>query len=722
MQEATKQTVLAPFDGSTFSEGNRTYTFFRKNGEHRVRVTTEGSTPERTYRVPYTFGVEPLQQYLLDFPGGRLQALTVAWDRQRNEWFSLYPGQTFKTSSWLHWTGQSQNWNASCASCHSTGFRKNYDRQRDVYDSTWTEIDVSCESCHGPGAQHVRWARNRSSEPSGEESGTKNHDDYGLATRYTASDTVRWQTGPDGVPERVNPDREVPDTQLTECGRCHGRRSRISTQYRHGKNYLDHFMPTLIEEGMYFPDGQIKEEVYVYGSFRQSKMYENGVRCTDCHDPHSGELKLSGNDLCTRCHGAEQYDTPEHHHHPTDTAGADCVSCHMPDRTYMQIDDRRDHSFQVPRPDLTKKIGTPNACTGCHTDRSADWAAGRIDQWTGGTERRPGIAPTFELAWQGTPSAAQELRSLLRNPDHPAFIRASAARNLSRFPSRATFDAARETLGADDPLLRRAAVQLVSRDRRNRSPDDLTSLLDDPVRGVRHAAARALSTMDGAGLSQKEQKIVRRNVDQIKNVLLQNSDTRGGQLGLGHFYRQRGETKKAIHAFRKAIEIDPKYVDARTSLARLYARQDQQQKAASVLEPVTEQSRPPAMSERIWNRALGDVYYQLGLLYAGPLNKTSRARRYLEKARRLAPERARIHYNLGLLYSQIDRLEEAEQALNRARELQPDNSRYLYALVTVHRDHGRLEKALEYAKQLKEAFPNRRRFRRIHRMLKRRAR
>jgi predicted CXXCH cytochrome family protein len=344
MDIANEQTVRGDFNDAELEHDGITSRFFRKDDGYFV--LTEGHGGEMTeFEVLYTFGIEPLQQYLISFPGGRLQALSVAWDTEENRWFDLYPESTFSPDDWLHWTRNGQNWNGMCADCHSTNLQKNYDVATDSFDTTWSEIDVSCEACHGPGSLHLAWAEiDPMARPSIE--------DYGLVVNTAGLDS-----------------RE----QVDLCAPCHSR---------------DTQLPSLLAEGTYHVDGQIREEVYVWGSFVQSKMYQNGVWCSDCHDAHSLALHKEGNDLCLQCHQAATFDAYEHHFHqktvdgqPSD--GALCVKCHMPEQPFMVIDYRADHSIRVPRPDLTKDLGVPNACgqSGCHDDQTVDWSVDAFNQW-----------------------------------------------------------------------------------------------------------------------------------------------------------------------------------------------------------------------------------------------------------------------------------------------------------------------------------------------------
>ena len=365
MQSVSEQTVLGDFNDASLTHFGVTSSFFKKDGKFLVH--TEGPGGElRDYEIKYTFGVEPLQQYLVEFPGGRLQALSLAWDTRSQaqggqRWFHLYPDERITADDELHWTKPSQNWNSMCAECHSTNLQKNYDPVSETFSTTWSEIDISCEACHGPGSDHVAWAKR--------EPGWENlQAGKGLVLSFDERLGVSWKINPQ-TGTAVRSEVRGGDREIEMCARCHSRRSPITADYEHGKPLLDHYLPRLLEEGMYFADGQIDDEVYVYGSFLQSKMYSAGVTCSDCHDPHNLQLRLPANGVCLQCHQAERYDQPAHHFHKSGSEGASCAECHMPPRTYMVVDPRHDHSMRIPRPDLSVTLGTPNACNNCHRDK-----------------------------------------------------------------------------------------------------------------------------------------------------------------------------------------------------------------------------------------------------------------------------------------------------------------------------------------------------------------
>ncbi len=400
MQLADSISVLADFKGEKFTSQGVTSYFYKKEGE--FYVNTEGPDGNyHDYKIIYTFGITPLQQYIVKFPNGHYQCLRTAWDSVENKWFDLYPDFKVVHSEWLHWSRGGLNWNNMCADCHSTNVRKNYDFETESYDTKYSLINVNCEACHGPGKQHVE-------------------DVNRLGDAYKDSGTLKMTLN-------TNP-RNLVD----QCARCHMRREQFSANYNYEGTMLDHYFPQLIQENLYHPDGQILDEVYVYGSFIQSKMYKNNVSCNNCHDSHSLKLRFEGNKLCAQCHLTETYDTPKHHFHEMNTEGAQCINCHMTGKYYMGNDFRRDHSFRVPRPDLSLKYDSPNACTGCHEDKDDKWAwaefqkqYGEVDSLHFSDKLAPGITRQ--------PGAHTGLIELINDKNQPEIVRASATRTLSNY-------------------------------------------------------------------------------------------------------------------------------------------------------------------------------------------------------------------------------------------------------------------------------------------------
>ncbi|MEY6430862.1 cytochrome c3 family protein [Thioalkalicoccus limnaeus] len=647
MGEASEAMVRGDFDEASFIAHGITSTFFRRDGRYFVR--TDGPDGALTdYRIRYTFGWWPLQQYLIAFPGGRLQALGIAWDSRSAElggqrWFHLYAEEEGMDHRHpLHWTGREQTWNHQCADCHSTGLRKGYDLATDRYDTTWSDINVACEACHGPGSDHVEQAR--AAEIHGPQAWRPGK---GLAVRLTAHDEGHWSLDPQaGVPVR-----SVPLTDRTEieiCARCHARRGPIHASERPGAPMTDHYRPALLEAGLYHADGQIQDEVFEYGSFIQSRMYRAGVTCADCHDPHSLELVAPGNALCTRCHQIQRYDTPTHHHHPPASTGAACVACHMPQRRYMQVDDRADHSLRIPRPDLTVRLGTPNACNQCHAERSAQWAADALAEWRGPVRWLPAhFGEILHAGRHGQVDAGQELWELALDNTQPGIARATALTLLSDLPDGTRLNDRLDDLAAlladPDPLVRAAAVRrLEVVDPASRLRFGLP-LLEDPVRLVRLDAALTLASLLRLDPPEAVRVRLAAGVSAYRAAQRVVGDRPESHHNLGLIETAIGDIRAAEAAYRDALRLAPDFAPAYVNLADLYRLGGQDDQGEQVLrQGIAAVPDDP------------DLHYALGLLYART-NRLAAAVEALTQAARLAPERPRLADVHALALEELER-------------------------------------------------------------------
>ena len=670
MQPATAETVLGDFDGASLTHGGVTSSFFTRDG--RFFVNTAGADGRLAdFELTYTFGVEPLQQYLAPFPGGRLQSLPIAWDTRRGGWFQLYPDEQFAPGDALHWTGRYQTWNAMCAECHSTNLRKHYDAASDTYRTAWDAIDVGCQACHGPSAQHVAWAQQAPAEAAAGALAA------GLVVDLAAVDS---------------------QTEIQACAGCHAHRQRIGAADRHARPLLDDFQPSTLREGLYFPDGQIRDEVYVWGSFAQSRMHAAGVRCSNCHDPHGLGLRAAGDGVCLQCHreaptprfpGLQpaRYDTPAHHFHRAELDGARCVNCHMPARTYMVVDERRDHSFRVPRPDISVALGTPNACTQCHTQQTDTWAAGRAAEWWG-EPRRPHFAHTLAAARRGDPAAEGGLRRLVEDDGQPAIVRATALEHLARYGPGAA-ESAVSAAADDDPLLRAAAAAALEHLEPRSRIAALAALLDDPLRAVRIEAARALTSVPPAALDAWQAAALDAALAEYVDAQQVAADLPAGQLNLGVLHARRGDLPAAERGYRRALELDPAFAPARFNLANLLNRQGNNAAAETVLRGGLGHTPDD-----------GELHYSLGLLLAEE-QRFEDAAASLQRAATLLPDRARVRYNLGLVLQRLGRLAAAEAALLAANAADPRDRDVLAALAQLLAGKGETARARTYVETLR---------------------
>ena len=690
MQEVSEETVLGDFDGTTFTYAGTTSTFSRRDGGFFVR--TDGPDGELTeYEIAYVFGVYPLQQYLIAFPGGRYQALSIVWDTRPvaeggQRWVHLYPDEEVDHQDPLHWTRLYQNWNQQCAECHSTELRKGYDAEAGTYETTWSEIDVSCEACHGPGSAHAEWAeRVASGDASGDPAA-------GLVVDLKDRGGGVWEIQvTNGIAARSAP--RSSDAELETCAPCHSRRSPIEADYEHGRPLLDSYRLSLLDEGLYHADGHILDEVYVYGSFLQSKMHRTGVTCTDCHDPHRLEI-AAPDDACARCHLSATFATPSHHFHEPGSEGASCVACHMPSRVYMTVDSRRDHGFRIPRPDLSVEIGTPNACSDCHGDRTPGWAAQAFAEWYGDVDaRRPGFARALDAGRRGLPAARRLLAGLAADPQMPAIARGTALA-LARSRPRLTDPVAlRAGLADSEPLVRLGAVSGVEAVDPRAWVEMLAPMLDDPVRAIRIEAGRVLAQLPAAAIPEPSRPSFELALAEYLEAQEANADRPEGQVNLAAIYGVQGRTEEAERAYLKALELDPWFAPAAVNLADLYRVTQRDGDGEAVLRKALERMPEDAGLRH----ALGLTLVRLGRL--------PEALDELAHAAEQAPGQARFAYTYGVaLYSDGD-AGRALEVLAAAHERHPTDPDLLNALATMHRDSGRRSEALDYARKLLSLRP-----------------
>jgi len=676
------ENVLGDFDDASIHHKGATSRFSNRGGRYYVETDGPDGKPKE-FEVKYTAGVEPLQQYLVETEPGRLQALDLAWDTTRRHWYHLYPDQDLKGGDGLHWTGPYKNWNARCAECHVTGYAKNYDARARTYSSVQSEIGVGCEACHGPGEAHVAWA--------------KAPDTY---------DESRF-TGTGSKALAVDFANAGPEVQIEVCAACHARRQSLTSQgSAPGEAFLDNFVPALLRSGLYHADGQILDEVYVYGSFLQSKMHAQGVRCTDCHEPHGLGTRAEGNALCTGCHNPEGnprfptlklglFDSPSHHFHGAEGEGANCVDCHMPARTYMGVDPRRDHSFRVPRPDLSVRLDTPNACTRCHDGKTDSWAAEKTRAWyPEGRSGRPHFSEVLAAGRAGDPDAFDGLIALAHTSGRPAIVRATALDLLRRYgPAQA--DAAEDLLADPEPLVRRSAAALQEFAPPRTRAARLVPLLSDPRRSVRIEAARQLVDVPARDIPRAARPALRTAIAEYQASLFTAVDFPETQMNLAGLAYRTGNPRAAEVALRTALNMDRQLGEAWLRLAEL--------------QSITGRSNEAEMTLRTGLANLGEsgaLHYSLGLILAERGDYDGAAKR-LDRAAGLLPDDPRVHYNLALVLERLDRRDAAESSLRNAMRLAPNDPEILYALAFHYLNRGRLDEAETLARRFVERHPER---------------
>ncbi len=661
MQEATTATVLGDFRDAKFVQGKVTSRFYRK--DDKFFVSTEGADgQQQDFEIRYTFGVYPLQQYLVPFADGRLQALSIAWDsRPRAQggqrWMHLYPHENIPAGDELHWTRLQQNWNYMCAECHSTDLRKNYDAATNSYRTTWKDINVACESCHGAGSAHVQWA---AAQGSAKESGATPDD--GLLAHFDDRQGVSWIL--DATTGNSRRSRPRSNTQeLETCGRCHARSAKISEEWSPAQPLADTHRVTLLEEGMYTADGQMQDEVYNYGSFLQSRMFAAGVTCSDCHDPHSQKLRVTDEEVCGRCHALPKYAAASHHHHKEQSPESRCAACHMPVRTYMVVDQRHDHSFRIPRPDESVKYGTPNACSDCHRDKPAAWAAKATAGWYGsGNPGYQHFTAALYAARHQTQTAASELLGLAADGTSPAIARATALSELGGYMDSNGLAAAQAGLRSPDNLVRLAAAELFLETDAATRWEALAPLLRDPVRSVRIAAASEVVDAlpaDAPAAARHDFEVALNDYMATQKL---NADRPEAHLALGDLYARQRNAAGAEREYQQAIKLWSGFVPAYVNLADLSRSQQHEDEAEQ----------------------------------------------WLMQAAQVAPGNAAVALSLGLLRVRQHKTEEALQQLARATKLAPENAHYAYVYAVGLYSTGKIAAGLDLLRRTHERFPGNR--------------
>ncbi len=692
MQQADQHTVLGDFQDVIFTKGDQISRFSHK--QQKFIVQTDGPDGRlHDYEIAYTFGIEPLQQYLIPFPKGRFQALSIVWDTRSKEaggqrWFHLYPGEPIDYTDPLHWTGPNQNWNYMCADCHSTNLQKHYNLSQNTYKTTWTDMNVGCEACHGPGSHHVDWARASEYEQASDFSEAK-----GLSVTFSPFTKEAWQIVPP-APTAARQNGMPSSPEIDACARCHSRRTTIAESFQPGQPFLDHYIPALLDERLYHADGQIEEEVYVYGSFLQSKMFQKGVTCRDCHEPHGLKLRATGNALCTRCHRSETFDSSAHHFHPSDSAGTQCVGCHMPSKTYMVVDPRRDHSLRIPRPDLSVKLGTPNACTQCHKKQTARWAADQVDMWYGKPERH-GVhyGEILNEGRKGEPGADVSLGKLALELGKPGIVRATALSLLGRYPDPTTLEAIARGLHDEDPLVRIGALRGLEPIVPNNRFTLARHLLTDRVRAVRIEAGRRLAGAPLDSLPDSDRSVLSAAVGEYLEAQWVISERPEAHLNRGLVYVDRGQFPQAEEAYHLALKQDAAFFPALVNLADLYRLQNRDQEGEATLRKALTLAPENA-----------NVLHALGLLLVRS-GKKDDALGLFEQAAKFGPENPRHGYVYAVALSSAGKNQQALRVLKETLHRHPNDPQLLLMLATLHRDEGKHTQALQFAKKLIALFP-----------------
>ena len=630
MMEASVDSVKADFNNTSFNYNGIISSFYKKDGKFMVQ--TDGPDGKlHDYEISYTFGIYPLQQYMIKFPDGKIQVLDPTWDNRSKEeggqrWYHIHKDDNVTAGDPLHWTGPNMNWNYMCADCHSTNLKKNYDVETKSYHTTWDSINVSCEACHGPASSHLSWVKNQE----------LNVTNKGFPLTLNKPKN-KWRDRNDTLKSYIQ------KKELNVCAKCHSRRSQLDDDFVAGDDFHDHYLPVKLENGLYFPDGKIEDEVYVYNSFLQSEMYAQGVTCTDCHDAHSLERKGVGDKVCFSCHQSATYTAATHHKHKTGSKGASCISCHMPARTYMGVDSRNDHSFRVPRPDISVEHNeVPNACNLCHTDKDASWATEAMKKWYGKVpEGKQNFSHALSSLRANAPDAPKSLYAVLTS-NAPVLAKATVTEYLGNYPSKQTFTTTLQMLGRSDPGLRHSALIALEAFPLKIRIKKTFDMLKDKSKMVRMEAARQLSSLPVGNLETQQKKILAKVLTEYKESLLFTAERPETQLSLARLYTVEGKMKEAKEAYIEALRLQPMFVPAYINYSHFLQNQGKEDEAKEVL--------------------------QEGI--------------------KILPNMAMLHHTLGLWYVRAKESKKAIKVFKHARDLDKNNARYSYVYAIALGEHN----------------------------------
>lgn len=596
-----------------------------------VLETAKGKLKQR-YAVAGLIGHSPLVQMLVSEKGGRWQAFDQGFVVDQTDWVGTLIGER-EPGDWGHWQGQGANWNANCAWCHMTEYQKNFDYENNRYDSAWLEQGLGCGACHTGLGKHVTAWR------AGQDSATKLRMDGGMAL----------------------------------CGSCHSRRDQLAGDvFPVGAAFDSQFhLMTAETPGLYYPDGQIRDEVFVLGSFVGSKMHDAGVNCANCHDPHSGGLRLpvEDNQLCMQCHGSGSMNAPiivptAHSHHANDSAGNQCVNCHMPKTVYMGADPRADHGFHSPDPTLTRDLGVPNACNQCHQDKGNDWQLSWSEKWFAEGKAVTAQRQRAELMAQLEAGEQVALQTLLKNINKQKndFWRASFTSYLDRYlylqsslkqslveqnsTARQALNALNNLAEDNSALVRARAAGILG------SWDSTSAVVQklkvDTSRDVRLALAQGL-------LAARQLPIADPLWQELKSYLTFHRDRPQALLGLANMAVITGDGEQIEPYIERAAALDQGNSEIISQGVILLSQAGRPQEAEALLLQGLKKFPGNAVFP-----------YYLGLM-AAERNKLSDAARYLEQATVLEPSFQRAWYNLAIIYQKQQRWPEAAAAQRRAK-------------------------------------------------------
>ncbi len=663
------QANLSPQSGD-LELGSRRYHAEVAPGQGWVLESRAGRTEE--LRIDYVLGGKNVYYFLTPLSKGRLQTLPIAYDVHRRVWFDTaasgvrhFPGEREGTDAPVDWTDWRYTFNTACHGCHVSQLATNYDAASDSYRTVWREPGIACETCHGPAAQHVRIARA----------------------------TPEGQPLPELAVVQVR--TLSPELRNDLCASCHAKLMPLTNGFKPGERFFDHFDLATLEDPDFYPDGRDLGENYTFTSWLMSPCAQSGeLDCVHCHTS-SGRYRFQSenfNDACMPCHANKVRDITAHTHHPPESEGSRCISCHMPMSSFAQMN-RSDHSMRPPSPAATMAFQSPNACNSCHSDQTAGWADSFVRQWRSRDYQAPilRLGRLVEAARKQDWKRLPEILEYIQSPDRQEVFAASLLRLTGSCPNPAVIPAFLRAAEDPSPLVRSAAVEALSL---HPSPESVRALLDaagDERRVVRIRAAAGLLELPRQQLGPADAARLAQATEEYLAFITARPDQWSSHYNVGNYYLAQGSLRQSISAFTKASQMEPRAPMPLVNASIAHARLGEMASAEDLLERALRLVPENAAAN-----------FNMGLLQAEK-GDFGDAETRLRAALKTDPQMAEAAYNLGLLVSRRD-VDEGIRWCARAFELSA-TPKYGYTLAYLLREKGDLQQAVTTLEGLLKTWP-----------------
>ena len=652
-------------------------------GDILYRAEIEGQTGwvreqapdgEKKYPIAHVMGGKNVYYFLTLMERGRLQTLPVAYDVRRKEWFDTaasgvrhFPGQADdEPVNWKEWP---YTFNTACYNCHVSQLNTNYDLKTDTYTTTWAEPGINCETCHGPGEEHIRICKEA---PAGQ----------------IPDDLKLTRGGRDFTAEQNN------DT----CSSCHAKSIPLSISFKPGDRFFEHFDLVTLEQRDFYPDARDLGENYTFTLWRMSPCVKSGnLDCLHCHTS-SGRFRFKEegkeNDACLPCHRQRVENATTHTHHKADSDGNKCISCHMPLTEFARMR-RSDHSMLPPTPSATIVYESPNACTICHLEEGAAWADKWVREWHKNDYQKPVLhrASLIQAARDRDWKKLLEMLDYLKSAERDEVVTTSLLRLLAACEDTRKWPVIRKTVQDPSPLVRAAAVTSMVNHLTSENVTVLIAATRDESRLVRMRAADVLAALPPEMIDEWDRQVLDKATAELEESFRARPDDAMSYYNLGNLSMDRGNFKEAVEFFETAIKLRPENILPLVNASLAYARLGDNVKAESKLKQAL--TIDPDSAEANFN---------MGLLKAGK-NDLTGAEKHLRSALKTDPNFPEAAYNLAILVSK-ENLDESVTLCRKAYELRPRDARYAYTLAFYLRQQGQIDDAIEILQKLVKQQPN----------------